>query len=57
MEKSKSLGHEVEKCIVVQHLPRLNAFVNEDSTSNNNYTNGTNGIPDLKKDSKVNGKS
>jgi hypothetical protein len=50
MEKSKANGHEVEKCIVVQHLPRLNAFVNSDAQTNNNYTNGTNGI---KKDDKV----
>ncbi|CAG2063072.1 unnamed protein product, partial [Timema podura] len=32
MERSKKLGHEVETCIVVEHLPRLNLSQKKNGT-------------------------
>lgn len=40
MDQCKKLGHEVQTCVVVQHLPRLNASV---VTTNGTQMNGTNG--------------
>ncbi|KAG8233845.1 hypothetical protein J437_LFUL006868 [Ladona fulva] len=36
MERSKKFGHEVESCIVVKHLPRLNASQSRDGEGKEN---------------------
>jgi hypothetical protein len=36
LERCKKLGHEVETCIVVEHLPRLSASQNRNGASEEN---------------------
>jgi hypothetical protein len=52
MERCKKLGHEVETCVVVKHLPRLSASQNRNGTTEENG----NASPEKNKasDSKVN---
>jgi len=36
MERCKKLGHEVETCVVVEHLPRLSALQSRNGTAEEN---------------------
>jgi hypothetical protein len=36
MERCKKLGHEVETCVVVEHLPRLSASQNRNGVTEEN---------------------
>ena len=38
MDRCKKLGHEVETCVVVAHLPRLSASQNRNGNSEENGT-------------------